>query len=91
MPRSRLKAACLLAAAFILGSCSRDYDSYTVTVSTPGHHVFKIWRPGGLIRDENFDVALVYGFNDNRFVGEQIVEFLNQDEPDTYFLTEVAP
>ena len=74
----------------MLLGCSRDYDEYTVTVATQGHTVYKIWRPGGLIPDENFDVALVYGFNDNRVVGQQIVDFLNQAEPGTYSLSEVT-
>ena len=50
--------------------------------------MYTIWRPGGFISDENFDVALVYGFNDNRVVARQIVEFLNQEEPNTYFFSE---
>jgi hypothetical protein len=88
---SRFGFACFLVATIMTTGCSRDYDEYTVTVSTRGHTVYKISRPGGLVREENFDVMLVYGFNDNRIVGQQIVGFLNQEEPDTYFLTEVTP
>jgi hypothetical protein len=76
-----------LIAATLLSGCSSRSHEYTVN-APEGHSVYKIGRPGGFIRDEDFDVVLVYGFNDNLAVAQQIVEFLNREEPATYFLSE---
>ena len=46
---------------------------------------YTIARKGVFLTEENFDVANVYGFSDNREVARQISEFLNKKEPDTYF------
>jgi len=84
---SKLHLASVLTTATVFCGCSTGSDEYTV-YTPQGHAMYTIWRPGGFISDENFDVALVYGFNDNRVVARQIVEFLNQEEPNTYFFSE---
>lgn len=84
----RLCIASVLAAAATSYGCTAKSDDEYVVNAPQGHAVYKISRPGGINRDENFDVALVYGFNDNRVVAQQLVEFLNQEEPNTYFFSE---
>jgi len=85
---SRLSIAIVLTAAVTSYGCTSQSDEYVVS-TTQGHAVYKIWKPGEIIRDENYDVALVYGFSDNPVVAQQIVDFLNQEEPNTCFLSEV--
>ncbi len=84
---SKLRLASVLTTAAFFYGCSTGSDEHIV-YAPQGHAVYTIWRPGGFISDENFDVAVVYGFNDNRVVAQQIVEFLNQEEPNTYFFSE---
>lgn len=84
-----IRSVCIagvLALAAACSGCSKGIDEHTVR-APQGHAVYKIWRPGGFIKHEAFEVALVYGFNDNRIVAEQLVEFLNREEPDTYYAT----
>ena len=68
--------------------CTSKADEYVV-YAPRDHAVYKISRRGAFFRDENFDVALVYGFSDNRSVAQEMVESLNREEPNTYFFSEV--
>jgi len=82
---SRIFLLVVLGAAVF--GCSPDSQRYTV--DTPdGHTVYTVARKGALLREENFKVILVHGFNDNREVARQITGFLNQSEPNTYFYFE---
>ena len=85
---SRLGIASVIAVAVSCYGCTSNSDEHLVSTSE-GHAVYKIWKHGEIIQNENYDVALVYGFGDNRFVAEQIAEFLNQEEPNAYFVYEV--
>lgn len=49
-----------------------DVDTYTIS------------RSGALYQEEQFDVVDVYGFSDNRAVAQEIADFLNESEPNTY-------
>ena len=77
----------LLTAIAAFSGCSQNGDGHTVRVPE-GHPVYTISRKGALLSDENFDMLLVYGFNDNREISRQLTEFLNQSEPNTYFYFE---
>ena len=78
----------VFAVAALFG-CSQipEGDGYTIYVPD-GHTVYTISRKGALLRDENFDVVLVHGFNDNREIARQLTDFFNQSEPNTYFYSE---
>ena len=78
--------AVLATAAAFLG-CSQGGVGYTA-YAPKGHTVYTVARTGAWVRNENFNVVLVYGFNDNREVARQISDFLNQEEPNTYFYFE---
>ena len=78
----------MLAVAVTSYGCTSKSDEYVV-YAPRDHAVYKISRRGAFFRDENFDVVLVYGFNDNRSVAQEMVESLNREEPNTYFFSEV--
>ena len=60
----------LLAAA---GCKDEGVDTYTIA------------RKGVILQDEDFEVIHVYGFVNNRDVADQITEFLDKSEPQTYY------
>jgi len=84
---SKIFLLVVLVAAFFGCSQSPEGEGHTAYVPE-GHTVYTIARKGALLRDENFDVILVHGFNDNREIARQLTDFLNQSEPTTYFYFE---
>ena len=78
--------ALLLLLPVVVG-CEQEADGYTTQVPK-GHAVYSVTRKGAFFPDENFDVVLVHGFNDNRDMAREIADFLNQEEPNTYFYFE---
>jgi len=84
---SKIFLLAVLAAAAAFFGCSQGREGYSAYVPE-GHTVYTIARKGELLRDQNFDMVLVHGFNDNREIARQITDFLNQSEPNTYFFFE---
>jgi hypothetical protein len=64
------------AVAIVAAGCSDYPENPTYTISKKGEY----------FTDRQYDVIHVYGFGDNRMVAEDIVEFLNREEPRTYSL-----
>lgn len=75
----------VLATTAAFFGCSQNHkDEGHIVYAPEGHTIYTIARQGALLRDENFDVVLVHGFNDNREIARQITDFLNMSEPNTY-------
>ena len=87
--RGKLKIFLLVALAATVPflGCSQGGVGYT-SYAPKGHTVYTVARKGAFFPDENFDVVLVHGFNDNRDMAREIADFLNQEEPNTYFYFE---
>jgi len=84
---SKIILFAVLAPVAVLFGCSEHKDSHVVYVPE-GHNVYAIARKGEFIRDENFDVVLVHGFNNNREIARQLTDYFNQSEPETYHFYE---